>query len=110
MSEGQEDDAQEKSHEASQRKLDLAREQGDLPQSVDAQAAAAYLGLAAALFVGGAAAAEGLGEALMPFLERPGALADHAFSGAGHDLAQYLAVAAFTASAPVLLEIGRAHV
>jgi flagellar biosynthetic protein FlhB len=103
VSEGDQDDAQEKSHEASQRKLDLAREQGDLPQSVDAQAAAAYLGLAAALFVGGAAAAEGMGEALMPFLERPGALADHAFSGAGQELARYLAVEAFAASAPVLL-------
>lgn len=75
-------EAQEKSIEASARRLEQARERGDLPQTQEAQAAAAYVGLAAALWLGGAAGAEALGQALLPFIARPDELARAVFGGA----------------------------
>ena len=61
--EGGEDDAQEKTHEATPRKIEKAREQGDLPRSQDAQTFAAYVGFAVAVAIAGGWMAEGLGVA-----------------------------------------------
>lgn len=61
----------EKQHEATARRLEQAREQGDLPQSRDAQSFAAYAGFAAVALVGGGWAAERAGGALLAFLDRP---------------------------------------
>lgn len=65
---GEEDQGQEKSHEPTQRKLDQAREKGDVAKSTDVAAAAAYLAMLAALLGAGAASALAFGEALFPFL------------------------------------------
>ncbi len=58
MSEG-DDDSGEKSHDASQQKIDKSRKKGDIARSMDVSAAAGYLGLFIALtFVG----IEGVGD------------------------------------------------
>jgi len=82
MAEAQEE-GQEKSHEPTPRRLEKAREQGDIPHSQEAQTLMAYLGLAVAVGLGGAAAAEGLGETLMSAFAHPGALAREILHGAG---------------------------
>lgn len=81
---GDDDSAAEKTHEATPRRLEKAREEGDLPRSQDAQTFAAYLGFGAAVLLAGGWAAGRLGEALMPFLARPQDLArQFASAGAG---------------------------
>jgi len=82
MAEGGED-GQEKTHEATPRRLEQAREQGDLPRSQDAQTFFAYAGFAVALAIGGAWSAVALGESLMGFLAHPRALGHEMLSGAG---------------------------
>ncbi|MEO1599558.1 MAG: EscU/YscU/HrcU family type III secretion system export apparatus switch protein, partial [Pseudomonadota bacterium] len=47
------DEGQEKVHDATPRKLEQAREKGDLPRSTDTQTLAAYIGLAVAGLLGG---------------------------------------------------------
>lgn len=74
--------AGEKTHEATPRRLEKAREDGDLPRSQDAQTFAAYLGFGAAMLLAGEWAAETLGGALIAFLDRPQELA-HQFASAG---------------------------
>ncbi|MEE8454230.1 MAG: flagellar type III secretion system protein FlhB [Limibaculum sp.] len=81
---GDDDSAAEKTHEATPRRLEKAREEGDLPRSQDAQTFAAYVGFGAAVLLAGGWAAGQLGEALMPFLARPQDLArQFASAGAG---------------------------
>jgi len=79
---GEDDSAGEKTHEATPRRLEKARQDGDLPRSQDAQTFAAYLGFAAVMLLAGGWAAERMGGALMPFLERPQDLARQ-FTSAG---------------------------
>ncbi|TVQ58339.1 MAG: flagellar biosynthesis protein FlhB [Rhodobacteraceae bacterium] len=67
MAEG-EDQGQEKNFEPTPRKLEQAREKGDVAKSTDVNAAAAYVGLIAAVLAFGGAAASGFAEALMPFI------------------------------------------
>ncbi len=83
MSEGQSDDGQEKSHDPTPGRLQKAREDGDVPQSKEANAAAAYLGfyLAVALASGGTASALAFG--LSKFLRDPETFAAQAFGGDG---------------------------
>ena len=65
------DDAAEKSHEPTQKKLDDARKRGEVPRSQDLNTAAAYLGLwLAALALGGWSMLS-LGDVLMAMLDRP---------------------------------------
>jgi len=65
----------EKQHEATARRLEQAREQGDLPQSRDAQSFAVYAGFAAVALVAGGWVADRTGGALIAFLDRPEELA-----------------------------------
>ena len=67
MSGGQEDEA-DKEHEASQQKLDQARNEGDIPRSVDLQMAVSIGGFLLALFSFGAWAMERAGTAGMVIL------------------------------------------
>ncbi len=77
-----ENEGQEKTEEATPQRIEKAREEGDIPRSTDAQAAAAYAGFALAMLIAVYAGAEGLGSALIPFLSDPMRLAD-AVSGPG---------------------------
>ncbi|GMG83621.1 EscU/YscU/HrcU family type III secretion system export apparatus switch protein [Paralimibaculum aggregatum] len=74
MAEG-DTEAQEKTHDATPRRLEKAWEQGDIPRSQDSQTLAAYAGLALALLLGGGWSAVTLGAALTPVLAMPDALA-----------------------------------
>ncbi|WP_149588361.1 EscU/YscU/HrcU family type III secretion system export apparatus switch protein [Tabrizicola flagellatus] len=67
---GEQEDAGEKEHEASQQKLDQARREGDIPRSVDLQTAAATGGLLLALFSFGGWAAERAGTAGMVLIDQ----------------------------------------
>ena len=81
---GDDDSAAEKTHEATPRRLEKAREEGDLPRSQDAQTFAAYIGFTTAMGLAGGWAASWLGTALLPFLDRPQELAQQ-FTSAGAD-------------------------
>ena len=58
------DEAAEKSHEPTQRKLDEARRQGDIPRSADLTTAAAYAGFVLAGLAAGPASLQSLGTTL----------------------------------------------
>lgn len=83
MSENQSEDGQEKSHDPTPSRIQKAREDGDVAQSKETNAAASYLGfyLAVALASGGAAASLAFG--LSQFLRDPATYAAQAFSGDG---------------------------
>ena len=71
MSEGGQDEGQERSHEATPRKLQKAREKGDVPQSREANIAASYIGLFVALLLAAGWSAMEFGKTLSPFLSHP---------------------------------------
>ncbi len=71
MSEGEGDQGQEKSHEATPERLDKARREGDVAQSRDVNAAASYLGFYLALAVLGAGAAGKLTFSLLQVIKHP---------------------------------------
>ena len=83
---GENDSSAEKSYEATPRRLEKAREQGDLPQSRDAQTFAVYVGFGTAMLLGGAWAAERMGATLIAFLDRPYDIAAQLTSPAAGDV------------------------
>ncbi len=103
MAEGDDSDGQEKSFEPTQRKLEQARERGDVPKSVDVNAAAAYLGLLAALLAGAGAMGAAFVEALAPFLGAVDRLEGRILGPGGAALSLRLTADAALAIAPVLL-------
>ena len=79
----EEENSGEKPHEPTERKLQKARQKGEVPRSQDLSTAAAYGGLClAGLAVGGPALIR-LGEVLMTLVDRPEALAPLFFDGPG---------------------------
>lgn len=79
---GEEDD-DDKQHEATQQKLDQARKDGDIPSSVDLQAAAATGGFLLALFSFGTWAITETGTAGMVLLEQADQLSGLVAAGSG---------------------------
>lgn len=71
MSEGAENDGQEKSFEASESKIRKSREKGDTPQSTEANTFMLYASLAVVITIFGAAIVTGLFSALLSFLAQP---------------------------------------
>lgn len=100
MAGGGDDDAQEKTHDATPRRLEQAREKGDVAKSQDAQTFAAYLGLALAMLIGGGWAALGLGEALMAPLAHPADMAGMMLGGGASEMLPAFAGRIFAASIP----------
>ncbi|WP_428408195.1 flagellar type III secretion system protein FlhB [Hyphococcus sp.] len=80
MSDKQEDSGQEKSHEPTPSRIDKARREGDVAQSKEANAAAAYVGFYLALAVASTGAAAALSFALSRMFERPEHFAEQAFA------------------------------
>lgn len=95
------DEGQEKVHDATPRKLEQAREKGDIPRSTDTQTLAAYIGLAVAGLLGGTWTATTLGEALTPIFARPYAIAEDVMRGGGSALPEIMGDVAL-AITPVL--------
>lgn len=77
---GQDDDS-DKSFEPTEQKLRKAREKGEVAKSTDLSVSAAYLGLIIAFYASGSASVEGIGTALMAFLDQPDRLAELFFEG-----------------------------
>ncbi len=77
---GQDDDT-ERDHEPSQRKLDEARKNGDVPRSMELTTAAVYAGLVLALLIAGPAAVEHAGSAGITLLGQSDRLAPSFFQG-----------------------------
>jgi flagellar biosynthetic protein FlhB len=75
------EDNEDKQYEPSQKKLDDAREKGEIPKSTDLTTAAAYAGLLVACIGLGGSALVASATHMMAFLDRPAALADEVFGG-----------------------------
>lgn len=75
----QKDDSAEKSHEATPRKLEQARQKGEIPRSADLLTAAAYLGLLLGSVLAGPGMFLSFADALMPMVEQPDQLRAMAF-------------------------------
>lgn len=102
MSENPEDSGQEKSHEPTQSRIDKARREGDVAQSKEVNAAAAYLGFYLALAAASSGAAAALAFHLLQLLDRPEAFASQAFAGDSSAFMGSLFGVGFQAVAPFL--------
>jgi flagellar biosynthesis protein FlhB len=105
---GGEDDEADKEHEASQQKLDKARDDGDIPRSVDLQTAVAIGGFLLALYSFGSWAIEKVGTAGMVMLDQADRLSTLVTTGGSAPVAGMLL--AFAAPPLALLLVGPALV
>lgn len=102
MSEQPSDDGQEKSHEPTPSRIEKARREGDVPQSKEANAAAAYVGFYLALAVASGGAVAALAFGLTRLLEQPDSFADQAFGPDGSTFMWSLGMIGFKAGLPFL--------
>ena len=100
---GQQDEGQEKSFDPTPQRIEKARRDGDVPVSTDAHAAAAYLGLIAAVLLFGASAGGGFGGALAPFIGAVEKLEGKVLGPGGLQVAAELVIPPLLATAPVFL-------
>lgn len=103
MSENPEDSGQEKSHEPTPSRIDKARREGDVAQSKEANAAAAYLGFYIALAAASTGAAAALSFALSRMFDRPEHFAEQAFAADPSAFIQSLAGVGLSGLAPFIL-------
>lgn len=97
------DDAAEKSHEPSQKKLDEARKKGEIPRAGDLNTAMAYLGLLVCGVSVGGHSLTGLAEGILPLLEQPDRLTDLFFRDGAVPVIGSLMSAAMLPVLPLLL-------
>jgi flagellar biosynthetic protein FlhB len=97
------DQGQEKSFEPTHKKLEDAREQGNVPQSKDVHAAASYIALIAVLLATGSGAAIAFGGALVPFIGQVDQLAGRILAPGGLKLSGAMIGRAALAASPILL-------
>lgn len=100
------DEAAEKSHEPSQRKLDEARKKGEIPRATDLLTAMSYLGLLIAMAAVGSFSLTHLGEALLPLIEQPDRLEALFFQEPATAAAGSVIAAGLTPALPFLLVPG----
>ncbi|MEZ5892665.1 MAG: flagellar type III secretion system protein FlhB [Parvularculaceae bacterium] len=103
MSGESEDQGQEKSHEPTQARIDKARQEGDVPQSREVNAAASYLGFYLALAMASAGAATAFGIHMSRLLNEPASFAAQAFGPKGEDFYASVALTALQSLAPFIL-------
>ncbi|MBP0483338.1 flagellar type III secretion system protein FlhB [Sagittula salina] len=102
----QDDDSSEKSHEPSQRKLDQARQKGEIARAGDMNTAMAYLGLLVCGVSAGGYSLMKLGDSLLPLLEQPDRLLEMFFGNGPVAPAGPLILAALVPVLPLLLVPG----
>ena len=102
MSEG-EDESGEKSHEASQQKIDKSRKKGDIARSMDVSAAAGYLGLFVAITFVGLDGVATSAEVLAQVFSNADTLSRALLSKGGSTLAAQLFGQALIALVPIFL-------
>lgn len=100
------DEAAEKSHEPSQRKLDEARKKGEIPRAADLQTAMSYLGFLACTAAVGGYCLTHLADALLPLIEQPDRLEDLFFRDGATSVSGSVIVAALSPALPFLLAPG----
>lgn len=91
-----EDSGQEKTLDASQRKLSQAREKGDVPSSREGASFGLYAAMLMAVGLAGGLAARRMGEVLLPLIEQPDAfleLTQQGLQQAGHAVLQAMGLA-----------------
>jgi flagellar biosynthesis protein FlhB len=93
----------EKVFDPTPQRLEQARRKGDVPRSNDVSAAAAYLGLLAAVLAGGAWAVERAGGALTVFLAQPDRLTGMILGPGGQRLSGAIVGEVVAGLAPLLL-------
>lgn len=98
----QQDDSAEKSQEPTPRKLEKAREKGDIPRAPDLLTGFAYLGFLAACGLVGGAALTDFANAILPLIEQPDRLESMFFGGSATRVSGVVAQAALTPALPVL--------
>lgn len=103
MADDNEDQGQEKSFEPTHKKLEDAREQGNVAQSKDVHAAASYLGLMAALVTVGGASAVAFGQATIPFIGAVDQLQGRILGPGGLRLSAWMVGGAALAVLPLFL-------
>ncbi|MGG7566690.1 flagellar type III secretion system protein FlhB [Rhodovulum sp. DZ06] len=103
MSQGGQDEAAEKSHEPTPQKLQEARRKGDVAKSADLGAAAAYLGMLAAVYGMGEDAIRGLAEGLTIFLSGPDLLEGRIIGQGGAGLSASIIGKALAPLTPLFL-------
>ena len=97
------DEGQEKTLDPTPQKLQQAREKGDVPRSLDANAAAAYLALLAVLLIGSDSLGFGLGAPLSSFLSSPHLMSEALLGPNGTEFSAQLMIPIAIAVAPLLL-------
>lgn len=102
----EEDEAAEKSHEPSQRKLEQQRKKGEIPRSVDINTAMAYLGLLVCGVAAGKTSLTGLAEGILPLLAQPDRLISDFFEGGATAISGSVIIAALTPALPLLIAPG----
>ncbi len=96
-----EDQSEEKTHDASQQKIENARKKGDIAKSTDVSAAAAYLGLVVAIFfVGAKGISDGAAE-LTVFFGRADQLSPIILGAGGGDMLKAILSTAILAILPI---------
>jgi len=103
MSDGGEDDGQEKSFEPTEQRLQKAREDGNIAKSTDVTATASYIGLLLALVIGATGSATRAGEALSGFLSMPELIAPKILAPGGMTYLGQIMGKVLWAIAPMLL-------
>ncbi|MEM9724063.1 MAG: EscU/YscU/HrcU family type III secretion system export apparatus switch protein, partial [Pseudomonadota bacterium] len=98
-----EEDGQEKSLEPTERRLEQARQDGDVPQSRDLAAVAQYLALLVALSISAGNMALGFSEPLSILIRAPETMAGRLLGPGGPALAMELFGAAMLAIAPIFV-------
>lgn len=93
----------EKVFDPTPQRLEQARRKGDVPRSNDVSAAAAYLGLMAAVLAGGAWAVERAGGAMTVFLAQPDRLSGMILGPGGQELSAAIVGEVAGGLAPLLL-------
>lgn len=103
MSQNPSEDGQEKSHEPTPARIDKARREGDVAQSKETNAAAAYVGFYLAMAVASTGAAAALTFQLSLMFERPEVYASQAFAADGAAFISSVSEVALQAIAPFLI-------
>jgi flagellar biosynthetic protein FlhB len=91
-----EDSGQEKTLDASHRKLEQARQKGDVPSSREGSSFGLYAAMLLAIGLAGSLAARRIGEVLVPLIEQPEAFLDLnelGYRAAGHAALQAIGIA-----------------
>ncbi|MDJ0823850.1 MAG: flagellar type III secretion system protein FlhB [Paracoccaceae bacterium] len=97
-----EEESAEKSHEPSPRKLEKAREKGEIPRAPDLLTAMAYLGMLISGLAIGTGSMTSFGEALLPLIEQPDRLEGLFFREGAATAAGSLLQAALAPALPLL--------